>query len=301
MSESAATLNQRFGISGIATVVEGNGGIPAVRIATSHCTGEVCLIGGHVTRWKPADSMEVLWLSDHSLYSVGKAIRGGVPVIFPWFGAKADDPKAGSHGFVRNRMWELESINANDDTVTVTLLVRSDASTKPLWPSDFELRLRAAFGVQLTLQLEITNTDKQPLRAEEALHSYFTVGDVRQAAIEGLDATAYIDKTDGNTRKTQSGNVRITAETDRVYLDTANSVRIVDPVLRRRILIKKEHSLNSVVWNPWIEKAHSLSDFGDDEWPSMVCVEPSNVGTTAVELAPGQQHTMTVHISTSAM
>jgi glucose-6-phosphate 1-epimerase len=291
-----STLNDRFALPGLATITAGHGGLARVSITTPQCEGELYLLGGQVTRWKPTGQQEVLWLSRHSVYKVGKAIRGGIPVCFPWFGAKADDPKAPSHGFVRTREWELESVASEADAVIATLLTRSDSSTQPLWPGDFELRLRARFGAQLTLELEVRNTGKQTLRAEEALHAYFTVADVRRVDISGLDATAYLDKTDSNTRKTQSGNVQIASETDRVYLDTTRNIEIIDPLLHRRIHIRKQNSLNTVVWNPWVEKAHALSDLGDDEWPTMVCVEPSNVGAHLIELSPGQQHTMTITI-----
>ena len=295
-----STLQRRFAIEGLANIVEGQGGLPSVRITTQACDGEVYLLGGQVTRWKPADSDEVLWLSQHSLYRVGKAIRGGIPICFPWFGARAGDPKAPSHGFVRTREWELESITAND-SITVTLLTRSDDSTKQLWPADFELGLRATFGAQLTLQLEFRNTGKQSAHFEEALHAYFTVGDVRQAGISGLASTDYLDKTDSNARKSQSGDVHISSETDRVFLDTTRDVEIHDPNIHRIIRIQKQNSRNTVVWNPWIEKARSLSDFGDAEWPSVVCVEPSNVGANSIEVAPGQQHTMQLTISCSSL
>ena len=296
MSEQSVALDKRLGIPGTATVFEGNGGIPAACITTPHCSGEIYLLGGQVTRWKPTGAEEVLWLSEHSNYTIGKAIRGGIPICFPWFGAKADDSKAPSHGFVRTREWELESISQTKENVIVSLLTRSDESTKRFWPADFELRLHASFGSRLRLQLQLTNSGRQPLRAEEALHAYFTVGDVREASITGLDATDYLDKTDGNRRKTQSGDIRIGSETDRVYLDTTSNLDVHDPTLNRRIRIEKEYSLNSVVWNPWIDKARALADFGDDEWRNMLCVEPSNVGDRSVEVAPGQQQTMGVSI-----
>lgn len=302
MAQTAAALDQRFSIPGKAAITEGNGELPTVRIDTDQCTGEVYLLGGQVTRWKPTGAHEVLWLSQHSLFTIGKAIRGGVPVCFPWFGAKADDPKAPSHGFVRNREWQLESVEAGAGGVTTSLATRSDAETKKLWPGvDFELRLNATFGPQLTIELQLNNTGTEPLRAEEALHTYFTVGDSREISIAGLDSTDYLDKTDGNTRKTQSGAVRITSETDRVYLGTTRDVEILDPVLNRRILVTKKNSRNSVVWNPWTEKAHSLADFGDNEWTQMLCVEPCNVGANSIELSPGQKHSVSLRISVSGL
>jgi glucose-6-phosphate 1-epimerase len=138
----------------------------------------------------------------------------------------------------------------------------------------------------------MTNTGKSPLRFEEALHTYHRVGDIESVRVHGLDDVDYVDKTDSNRRKRQRGEIAITAETDRVYLNTASAVEIGDPVLHRRTRVMKENSRTTVVWNPWVEKARALSDFGDDEWHHMICIETSNVGEYAVNLAPGEQHRM---------
>src|SRR5262249_35419451 len=127
---------------------------------------------------------------------------------------------------------------------------------------------------------------------EEALHTYFRVGQIEQVQLQGLDAVQYIDKTDSKRKKIQQGPIAIGSETDRVYLNHKNSVELEDYSLHRRISINKHYSLSTVVWNPWIDKAKAMSDFGDNEWRQMVCVEVSNVADFAVELVPGQQHTM---------
>jgi glucose-6-phosphate 1-epimerase len=124
------------------------------------------------------------------------------------------------------------------------------------------------------------------------LHAYFRVGRIEKARIQGLNSIHYLDKTDSNRKKTQQGPITIVSETDRVYLDTKGAIELEDHDLRRRITVAKENSLTAVVWNPWIEKAKAISDFGDAEWTQMVCIETSNVSDFAVELAPGQQHTM---------
>jgi glucose-6-phosphate 1-epimerase len=151
---------------------------------------------------------------------------------------------------------------------------------------------RATFGPELTLELEMTNTGSSPLRFEAALHSYFHVGDITQSRVRGLDGIHYLDKTDGNREKTQHGDVVIAKETDSVYLDTAHTVEIEGAALGRRIRVSKQNSLATVVWNPWAEKAKAMSDLGDDEWKSFVCVETCNVGKHAVALAPGAHHVM---------
>jgi glucose-6-phosphate 1-epimerase len=291
MSTSIADLNSRFQIRGAAKVVEGNGGLPKIQITTPNALGEMYLHGAHVTSWKPAGEEEVLFLSPHSLYEDGKAIRGGVPVCFPWFGAKADDPKAPAHGFVRTKSWQLESIGQSGEEIILSTV--SDDGTRAVWPHDFRLEYRVVFGTELLMELTMTNAGKAPLRFEEALHAYYSVGDVTRASISGLDGVKYLDKTDSLHEKTQSGDITITAETDRVYLHTAHALELYDPVLQRRIAVEKEESRSTVVWNPWVEKAREMTDLGDDQWKSMLCIEAANVGDVAVELAPGEQHMMT--------
>src|SRR5262249_28059625 len=150
----------------------------------------------------------------------GRAIRGGVPICFPWFGGKADDSKAPAHGFARTTAWQLESIAQNGDAVTVSLFTESNEDTKRWWPATFRSVYRATFSSELGLELTVTNTGMRPLRFEEALHAYHRVGNIEKARVQGLDSVQYLDKTDSNRRKRQQGEIVIASETDRVYLDT---------------------------------------------------------------------------------
>src|SRR5262245_8929780 len=292
MEGTTAESHCRFEIPGIAQVVAGNGALPKVRITTPEVVGEMYLHGAHVTSWKPAGGEEVLFLSSQSRWKSGHAIRGGIPVCFPWFGGKADNPTAPAHGFVRTKAWQLESIAETEDTITVSMFTESDENTKRSWPSDFRLVHRATFGRELGLELEVTNTGKTSLRFEEALHAYHRVGNIEKVRMRGLDSVQYLDKTDSNRKKKQHGEIVIVSETDRVYFDTQGPVELEDPVLHRRTRVTKQNSLTTVVWNPWVQKARALSDLGDDEWMQMICIETSNVSDFAVDLAPGQQHRM---------
>jgi glucose-6-phosphate 1-epimerase len=295
MSTSIAELNSRFGIPHGAKIVEGNGGLPKIQITSPAATAEMYLHGAHVTAWRPTGSDEVLFLSPHSLYQDGVAIRGGVPICFPWFGAKADDPQAPAHGFVRTKSWELKSIGQSGEEVIMS--TQSDDDTRKWWPHDFLLEYRVVFGTDLVLELTMTNTGTSPLNFEEALHAYYSVGDATKVTVSGLDGVKYLDKTDSLREKTQSGDITITAETDRVYFKTAHSVEVYDPVLLRRIAIEKENSHSTVVWNPWAEKAKALADLGEDQWTSMLCVEVANVGPDTASLAPGDEVTMKAIVS----
>jgi glucose-6-phosphate 1-epimerase len=286
--ESALAVSRRFENPGTASLVEGNGGLRKVCITSPAAVGEMYLHGAHVTSWKPVGREEVLFLSSQSRWEHGHAIRGGVPICFPWFGGKADDPKAPAHGFVRTKAWQLESIAQAGDGFAVSMFTESDEDTKRWWPADF----RVTFASELRLELVVTNTGKTSLRFEEALHAYHRVGNILTSRVGGLDTGHYIDKTDSNRRKFQHGEIAIVSETDRVYLNTSDAIELEDPDLRRRTRVAKENSRTTVVWNPWVQKAHSLSDFADDEWIQMICIETSNVSDFALDLAPGQTHKM---------
>jgi glucose-6-phosphate 1-epimerase len=297
--QSVAELQQRFSVPGV-TVEPGQGGLTRVTVETAIAAGHVYLHGAHVTHYQPRGRGPVLFVSGKSHFAAGKAIRGGVPVIFPWFGAKADDPKAPQHGFVRNVPWKLRGITAGPDgAVAVTFAFGPSAETRKVWPHEFELLYAITFGAALEMSLQVRNAGTTPFRYEEALHTYLAVADVRKATIEGLGGREFIDKVDGFRRKTQPpGPFTLDGETDRVYLNTPDTVVVNDrnatePAGGVRMLsVEKQGSASTIVWNPWIAKAKAMADFGDDEWPRMLCVETANAAENAVTLQPGKTHTM---------
>jgi glucose-6-phosphate 1-epimerase len=294
---TVAELDRRFLVPGIARVGEGNGGLPRVEITSPLATGEIYLHGAHVTSWKPAGHEELLFLSTKSLWQEGRAIRGGIPICFPWFRAKVNDPRAPAHGFVRTTTWQLESIREEQGRVVVSMCTESSEQTRRWWPGEFRLVHRVVFGSELRLELVCTNTGNTSLRFEEALHTYNRVADVGQVRLAGLDKARFLDNTDRNKEKTQPGDVEIAAPTDNAYLDTASEIDLLDPALPRRIRLRKLNSRTTVVWNPWREGAAALKDLGDGEWKRFLCVEASNILSAAVELAPGEEHKMTAVLS----
>jgi glucose-6-phosphate 1-epimerase len=294
--ENIDELNERFAIAGVARVTTGNGNLPRVIVNSPAATAEIYLHGAQLTSWRPAGGEEVIFLSRHSQWEAGRAIRGGIPVCFPWFRNKEDDPKAPSHGFVRTKAWQLDAVERDGASVVVSLSTSSDAGTRVWWPHDFRLVHRLTISDQLTQELVMDNTGATPLRFEEALHTYYRVGDAEAVRIRGLEDVAYLDNTDGNREKRPEGDIAFTAQTDRAYLDTTHAVEIDDSILQRRIRLQKQGSLTTVVWNPWSTGAQSLKDLGDDEWRTMACVEASNIRAFAVALGPGQQHTMKTRI-----
>jgi len=291
-------LNHQFGISGIAQLVSGNGGLPKLVITTSSASAEIYLHGAQVTSWRPTGAEDVLFLSKHSHWKDGRAIRGGIPVCFPWFRAKADDPKAPAHGFVRTREWQLASVNAKENgSVIAVLSTESDDSTRRWWPHEFRLALRITIGTTLRLELTAINTGSTPFSFEEALHTYFRVGHAASARVRGLNGVSYLDNVDQNREKIQSGDLVLTGTTDNAYINTQSTAELVDPLLRRTLRTEKENSRTTIVWNPWQRGAASLSDLGDDEWQQMTCVEASNILSSAVSLPPGDKHAMRADLS----
>ncbi len=293
-------LQRRFGVPGVVKIDEGRGGLPRVAVTSDLAAAEIYFHGAHLTSFQPRGARPVLFMSEKSHFDATKPIRGGVPVIFPWFGPRAGSPDSPMHGFARIRAWELESCSQQaDGAVRVVFTLASDDATKSLWPHAFNLRMIFIVGRSLEMELEV-RAEAVPIVFEEAFHTYLAVGDVRQARVEGLENVEYIDKVDGFKRKTQPAEaVRLTGETDRVYLNTRNACRVVDPVLARTLLVEKAHSATTVLWNPWIAKAKAMPDFGDEEWPHLLCVETANAGDAALKLDAAQTHRLRTRIQIS--
>jgi glucose-6-phosphate 1-epimerase len=288
-------LNERFRIPGVAQIVLGNNAQPKIRITSAAASAEIYLHGAHLTSWIPVGGEEVLFLSSKAQYQEGKAIRGGVPICFPWFNAKADDPKAPSHGFVRTKTWELESITHEGNAIAVALSTSNDEATQKWWPHDFRAVQRITVSTHLQMELTATNTGAAPFTFQEALHTYYRVGDVHSVRLAGLDGVSYLDNADGLREKLQHGDNVFTQRIDNAYLNTETELELTDLTLKRRIHIGKQHSHNTVLWSPWAELANGMADLGD-EWPHFLCVEAANIRANAVTLQPGEEHTMTAII-----
>lgn len=276
----------------------GRGGLERLVLATAQAELHVYRHGAHVTHFQPVGERPLLFLSRQSQFSAGKPIRGGVPICFPWFGPKADDAAAPLHGFARLAEWALVSVERGaDGALAATLELRSDESTQRLFPHAFTARLVVIAGRELRLALAVRNEGEQPFRFTEALHSYFAVGDARQLRITGFERARYVDKTDGGALKALGdGPLAIAGETDRVFGGHSRPVVIEDPAWHRRIRVERTGSATAVVWNPWVAKAKTMPDFGDDEWTEMVCVESANALDDAVTLPPGVSHELATTI-----
>jgi glucose-6-phosphate 1-epimerase len=276
----------------------GRGGLKRLLVTSSQASAEIYLHGAHLTHFQPRGGRPVLFTSGKSWFEPGKPIRGGIPICFPWFTTGADGKRMPSHGFARLAEWELASAEqGSDGTIELVLRLSSNEKTRQYWEADFEIEYRLQIGVSLHAQLCVRNKSRHSISIEEALHTYLAVSDVRHVTVEGLANTTYLD-TVGAPRKRSQDDVPITiaGETDRVYLDTQSTCFVDDPGRQRRLIVEKTGSKATVLWNPWIAKAKAMPDFGDDEWPRMLCIETCNVREYAVALEPDQTHAMETKI-----
>lgn len=292
------SLNQRLAIAGHVRFKEGPGGLIVAEVANIHAESMIALQGAHVMTWQPRGQEPVLWLSRFGKFAPGKSIRGGVPICWPWFGAHATDAKLPGHGFARTVMWEVLETRALDDGATFLRfgLIETDA-IRAQWPHASSAQLLVTVGAELRIELLTHNTGSTPFPLGEALHTYFHIHDVAEMEIRGLEGCAYLDKVGVSARKTQQGPIVIESEVDRIYLDTEADCLIEDRGSKRRIRIAKKNSRSTVVWNPWIEKAEKMGDFGTEGYRGMVCVESGNAADNVVTVQPGETHSMVAVIS----
>ena len=277
------------------TIVKGGGDLPKIKVKTDWSAAEIYLLGAHVTGFQKNGEPPLLFMSRASQFVVGKAIRGGVPIIFPWFGAREGFP---SHGFARVTEWEWEESSAAPDG-SVTLQFRLPTAAHAAGSPSENVTFAVTVSDKLTMELTVANPSlTENLSFENCLHTYFSIGDVAEVEITGLKGTTYIDKVDNFTPKLESADaVRISSETDRVYLDTTGAVEVHDSRRHRKIRVEKIGSTSTVVWNPWAAKAKQMSDFGEDEYKQMVCVEAGNVARNKINLAPGKSASLKVILS----
>ena len=258
--------------------------------AKAHAT--ISTYSGQVLSYRPKTQKDdLLFVSDKAYYESGKAIKGGIPVCWPWFGADPDDLGRPAHGFVRNRQWEVSGSESLADGSTKVILELADSEeTRKIWPHPFKLNIEITVGDSLGVALVTHNNGDKNVTISQALHTYFYVGDIGKVSVLGLDGVEYLDKVDDFDEKTQSGPVTINGEVDRIYKGVSGELVIEDESLGRKIRIASTGCSTAVVWNPWSEIAASMGDLDDDDYRKMICVETANAGPETVEVAAGNSY-----------
>lgn len=286
---SIEQLNRDHGIADQVKFIEGEGGFPFIRVNHAKASALISIYAGQVLSYQPVGQTDdLMFLSKRAYYQPGKAIKGGVPICWPWFGPDPEGKGRPAHGFVRNRMWNVieTAITANGDA-KVILGLTDNPETQAIWPHAFNLRLEITVSETLKLELVTHNTGDQAMTITQAFHTYFNIGDIHQTRVSGLEGRQYIDKVDGSQQKTQAGAVTINSEVDRIYLDVSNALVIEDGARKRQINITSQGSKTAVVWNPWAKISAEMGDLQDDDYLRLLCVETTNAATDIITIQPG--------------
>ncbi len=287
-------LNKQFGIDQqLHFELENDGFVMAV-LSNKFGSAKVSIYGGQVVSYLPAGVKEdVFFLSEKNNYSPGKAIRGGTPVCWPWFGDDVSGYGRPSHGFARNQHWQVSESGVNDEGGTYICLVLTDTeSSLVVWPHAFNLQIKVSLTDRLEVALSTTNTGEKPFQISQALHSYFKVSDIANVVVNGLAGKHYLDKLDGFAEKIQSDNVTVSQEIDRIYQDAPEQVVLNDSGFKRSIEITSSGSKTTVIWNPWQEKIADFSDLDKENYRDFLCIETANAADDILTLDAGESHTI---------
>jgi len=264
-------------------------------IHTPLAQSRLALQGAQLLHWQPAGSAPVLWVSSTARYAPGQALRGGIPVCWPWFGPRDDLP---AHGFARTSEWAVRAAQVDAAGVAhLTLGLTDSAATRTLWDHAFDLELQVHIGTTLALGLSTHNRGNTDMTLTQALHSYFAISDVQAVTVRGLDGCAYLDKVRAGAGGVQHGDLNLGHETDRIYTGTTAACEIDDAQAQRRIVVAKSGSQSTVVWNPGPEREPLIHDLGAGDHKRMLCVETTNAGPDQITLAPQASHTLQALIS----
>ncbi len=245
------------------------GDLPVIVIDHPKVRAAVSFQGAQVLAWQPAGSEQPgLWLSENSAFTPGMAIRGGIPICWPWFGPV----QAPSHGFARIMQWEFTAHNENEEGVFLTFTLRDSAETRKLWPHEFTLIARIRLGDTCEVELEAYGQ----YQATAALHTYFTVGDIAQVSISGL-GQHLLDNLSQREEYTEETKLVFNGRTDRIYTEPEQSTYIHDKKLKRHIEVVHFHHSDVVCWNPGAALSASMADMPDDGYKTMVCAESARI------------------------
>lgn len=290
-------LDEQFGLEGELGFVEQEGGLVFISVYNKYAEAEISLYGGHVTRFTPHDTFDVIWMSPASQFEEGKPIRGGIPVCFPWFGPHSEDASLPLHGFARIVYWEVvETASLPGGETQLVLQLTSSQQTKQWWPYDFQAKLEIRVGKQLVVNLHVENTGREPFTYTAALHTYYNVSEIGNVSIEGLANTPYYNGMEKVLHVQDEALLTIGKEENRRYIETTAACLLHDQAFKRTIKAGKTGSEATVVWNPWRETCASIPDLADDDYQTFVCIEAANIYHDAVKVFPGENHVTGVEI-----
>ena len=299
MGSNIAPL-QKHEIAGRVAITSGQAGLPKVDVTTPASTAEIYLHGAHVTAFQKNGEPPLLFVSPKSEFADNKAIRGGVPIIFPWFGSR---PGAVAHGFARLTAWDLTKTSAAaDGSVKLVFTMPDSVSIKASWPVA-RVNFIVTVSDRLTMELAVANLSSEDFVFENCLHTYLTVGDINQVTVAGLQEAAFDDfafNAGGARRPAEKSLLSIAQETNRVYFDSPQTVEVRDQKLKRIVRVEKSNSHSTIVWNPWTTQKMP-GDWGADDYRQMICVESGNVKQNQLTLPANQTSDLKVVLSSQPL
>jgi len=256
------------------------------------------LHGAHLLHFQLKEQAPTIWLSKSALYNEQKAIRGGVPICWPWFGAadKSLGDNLPAHGFARTSKWEFKSSKELKNGLQIEFLLKDTAKTREIWPYQFELTLKATLTETLQLELISKNTGEKDFTYNAALHTYFNISAPESCQISGLNKH-FTDKLNAGQLKKGDGSLQINAPIDSIYQKAADSVVLSDNGLHRQLHIENSGNDSEVLWTPWVEGAQAFADMPDDGYQTMFCIESAITNKGGQNVAAGQTHTLSTVIS----
>ncbi len=302
---SFETSYQAFSIKNKLSIIEGKGSFPLIKIDNEYANASISIYGAQVLSYKQkskpkntnnsgTQDRDLLFVSELANFEQGKAIKGGIPICWPWFGKDPENADRQMHGFARNMLWKLEETAQLDTGETRVILSLNDSEeTHKLWPHNFTLTLTIEIGSSLKLSLKTANTDNKAFKITQALHTYFSIADISQTQLVGLDGVSYLDKvTDADQPKEQEGVITINEEVDRIYIDAPSQLTLLDTDSEHKVAIRSNGSNTTVVWNPWIDISKKSSDLSDDAYLRFICVETANAAKDVIAIEPNKSCTI---------
>jgi len=287
-------------INPVVKIETSNLGLRKIVISSELADAEIYLHGAHLTHFQPKGEDPLIFDATQSKVIPPHSVHAGIPVCWPWFGVHPDDSSKPQHGFARDKVWRLSSTKVTpDNSVELLLILEDDASTQLLFPYAFTLELTITIANTLTLSLKTINNDTQSFTITQALHTYFAISDIEEVEILGVEGCAFTDYTDAKKVKREAGTLQIHQEVNRVYTDTDASCSILDPGLHRKIIINKEGSRSTTIWNPW--KESQIHDLPENKYRRFVCIETTNALEDARVLAPRESTILEQRIAVQAL
>ena len=291
------TLQTRFGQVPGLSFIQQDALVLAI-IDSPLAVARVAVQGAQLIDWKPkSEEKAVVWSAEAPTYESGKSVRGGIPICWPWFGNHPTLNMA--HGFVRTMDWQLLGAHAQTDGIlSLHWRLTDSPATQAIWPHAFELDVLMHIGQELRVQLVTHNTGSDTLGITQGLHTYLHIGDSRSVIIRGLEGGFYLDKLNGFARTPQDDVITLSGAVDRIYFGTTRTVEVEDSEFNRVLVIAKEGSHSTVVWNP---DEQVPSGMRPEESRVMVCVEAVNAADDTISVAPGERKILGTTISVRGM